>query len=460
MNNFSLYKQQPSFEFSFSEGINAIIGVNGIGKTTFVEMILYCLLGFKKEYRLKKYKRKTTLEVVKENTNYFSSRFNNTYPDNHQASVTITFLVGENVVEIRRSLYEDKILFLRINQTNFEEINEEIYEASLLELTGFLNFKSLQTIVRNFLFFDEMRINVAWEEDNQDEILRILFFNEELFNQFNTLEQTIIELDTRAKHLSEDRRIFRQKLDELLSERNELLQTKDNVEKPDPILLSEKKNNLELEKIDLLTNLEQLSDEFKIKERELNKLVGDKNRTAQQLEQIETEVNQLEVKLYSSVYDNLPDFYLSVERRMLNDGTCLVCNNHDKRLIKHAMEYSERGQCLICSSPLKEEVELDTDIIERVNKLSEIKDQLNVVLSNQSQQLEAVNKAILRINETVEKKREKFDEIGIQLIQIESLLSEIAGKQENDTFTEIVRGREKKILELTNTIKETLEQKK
>jgi DNA repair exonuclease SbcCD ATPase subunit len=460
VNHYSLYMQQPSFEYTFSDGINAIIGVNGIGKTTFVELILYCLLGFKKEYRIKKYKRNTTLEIVKENTDYFSSRFNSSYSDNNKASVLLTFLLGSNIIEVQRSLFEDKILSLIVNEEKFPEVNDEIYEVTLLGMTGFTNFKSLQTIVRNFLFFDEMRVNVAWEEDNQDEILRILFFDEELLNQFNFLEQKIVELDTRAKHLSEDRRVFRQKLDELLSERAELRNSKNESDHTDPIVYIEKKNKLELDRMELLSNLEQLSNEYKLAEQELNKLIGNRNRTSQQLEQLESEISQNEVKLYSTVYDNLPDFYITLERRLISDGTCLVCNNQHKESIKHFKEYHENGKCLVCSSPINNGPELDYSLVEQINKLSDEKEQLRVILFNQNQQVDNVNKSLKRINESILNDNVSIEEIGRQLIQIESILSEISGNEETDMFSEIVKGREKKIIELNNAISEINEQKR
>uniref|UniRef100_UPI0006D2ACEF AAA family ATPase n=1 Tax=Clostridium sp. NkU-1 TaxID=1095009 RepID=UPI0006D2ACEF len=49
VNNYSLYTQNPTFEFSFKEGISAVVGANGIGKTTFVNMIIYALIGFRDE---------------------------------------------------------------------------------------------------------------------------------------------------------------------------------------------------------------------------------------------------------------------------------------------------------------------------------------------------------------------------------------------------------------------------
>ncbi len=460
VNHYSLYKQQPSFEYEFKEGINAIIGVNGIGKTTFVEIILYCLLGFKREYRFKKYKRKTTLEINKENPEFFSSRLDISYAENSKASVSLEYLVGEDAFEVHRSLYEDKIVSFKLNTTTYDNVDESFYEKLLLESTGFSSFKSLQTIIRNFLFFDEMRVNVAWEEDNQDEILRILFFDEELLNKFNILEQKIIELDTAAKHLSEDRRIFRQKLDELLAERAQLKKNGDESEEEQLFLLIEKKNNLELEKGEIISLLGDLANQYKKEDQELNKLVGNKNRTAQQIEQLETEIAQLEVKLYSSIYDTLPDFYLSLERRLLNDGTCLVCNNKHRHLVKHTKEYKEKGICLVCSSPLNEAVEVDPGIIEQMNKLSEKKDQLKIILSNQLSQLNIKNGSVKDINNAVMKYNEKIEQINGDLINIETILAEKAGTQKNDTFSEIVKGREKKILELTQNINETNKMKR
>src|SRR5690625_2607647 len=104
--NFSLYNQQPTFSYEFKEGINAVLGINGIGKTTFIEMILYSLVVFSLE--VSKIKKTGQIKSSKINTTYFYDRCD-LKVDNSEAAVTLEYNIkGKNIV-IERSLVEDKI---------------------------------------------------------------------------------------------------------------------------------------------------------------------------------------------------------------------------------------------------------------------------------------------------------------------------------------------------------------
>lgn len=43
--NFSLYSNNLNFEYEFKDGLNLIVGGNGIGKTTFINLIIFGFIG-------------------------------------------------------------------------------------------------------------------------------------------------------------------------------------------------------------------------------------------------------------------------------------------------------------------------------------------------------------------------------------------------------------------------------
>ena len=75
VNMYTLYQQEPTFEYVFNDGINAVVGANGIGKTTFVNMIIYCLVGHKKA-KSKITKKSQKIEYV--DGDFFILLINNT----------------------------------------------------------------------------------------------------------------------------------------------------------------------------------------------------------------------------------------------------------------------------------------------------------------------------------------------------------------------------------------------
>lgn len=209
--NFSLYKKQPTFSYEFKLGINAILGINGIGKTTFIEMILYSLVGY--NLKVSEVKKK----VSKENLSYFKDRCD-PQVNNSEASVVLEYVIkGKNIV-IERSLIKDKIIKFLIDGYE-QNTDEEYYNKVLIKLMGVTDFISAQKIIRTFLIFDEQRLNVAWEVKTQDEILKILLLNEDTQIKIVELERMVSGLDTKGRHKSEDRRIIRERMSILEEER-------------------------------------------------------------------------------------------------------------------------------------------------------------------------------------------------------------------------------------------------
>ncbi|MBT2653225.1 AAA family ATPase [Oceanobacillus sp. ISL-73] len=457
VNNFSLYKQQPTFSFNFEDGISAIIGVNGIGKTTFIELILYCLVGFKREY--KQNKRANKITFTKTNTDYFTSRFNDEF-DNESVYAILTYKIGKEQISICRSLVKDEVLYVVINEKKYV-ISEEEYNKIILERLGFTEFRSLQTIIREFLVFDEQRLNVAWEMDNQDEILRILLLDEGLLVKFNELEKKIVYLDSTGRHLSEDRRIAKERIAVLVEEKKKLLgdvkkATEDTQDK-DKLNYSEllgMKTELEAEINDIEAELDQLINDSNKYMYEINKYIGERNKLNQDLEGLDNRINKEEAKLYSSIYDRLPDYYFSLEKTLINDGKCLACNSKDKKLKERFKQHKENQTCIVCSSPINIEEEIDPNIVMALNNLNNDRQELQKKIENRQKNLDRNNSAYSKIDTEVQSLLKVKEQKSQKLIQIESLLSEHKKDVPKDTYSQLLLNLDNQINKLTKQISE------
>lgn len=108
--NFSLYPGDLNFSYEFIQGVNLILGGNGVGKTTFLNILKFALIGLYKkgldvkrrevrgvEYR---YEKRVNLPY-----NYFANRMDSSVDYNEKAEVILTFKIDKTTFEITRNLF-------------------------------------------------------------------------------------------------------------------------------------------------------------------------------------------------------------------------------------------------------------------------------------------------------------------------------------------------------------------
>ena len=109
ISNYSLYNGDIDYEFV--DGLNLIIGGNGVGKTTFISIIKYALIGlYKKDLDVRVYKgEKRLIRGKYTNCNtYFRSRTEELESDK-EGGVELWFNINETEFYVKRSLYDVKI---------------------------------------------------------------------------------------------------------------------------------------------------------------------------------------------------------------------------------------------------------------------------------------------------------------------------------------------------------------
>lgn len=454
--NYSLYFQQPTFEFSFLDGISAIVGANGIGKTTFVSMIIYCLVGHKKLYNDKVRKNVKKKDVVFVDEDFFSSRMNEAFDieKNKQAAVSLTYSIGNNNIAISRSLYENKIIRLIINEENLSDLSYENYETIITDISGISDFRDFEKIIRTFLFFDELRSNIAWDTDTQDEILRILLFDEEYFAKFKVLEEEVTSWDSRGRHRSEEKRMALETYNNLVEGRNKLLKEVPNSDKSqDKNTLLSKKKLLQDEQVQLQNDIEQKSQKVSEFQVQLSNLIGEKENVSLNIERLDEEISKFETMLYTSFYDSLPDYYYTIEHALASEGKCLVCGSKSKQIKELSVENINNGHCLVCSSKIKLQEEINPDYISKINELSKKRSDEIIVLQNKNSKIEEMNKLIEDCNSDINSMSRVIDAKKREIIYIESEIYKDNVDRPADTYTEILRATENKLAKLDEEIR-------
>lgn len=161
--NYGLYvgtPDLPGLDHSFMPGVNIIVGINGLGKTTLLNILLRSLTGpfdLPSGEELGEKKRR----LVPADRLWFRRRV----PDDAvDATATVWFHVGERYFEVKRSLANLDILSLTVDQQAWPTAPaselEATYQTQIFQAAGLSSFDDFVFLLRYVVFF--WRIAKAW----------------------------------------------------------------------------------------------------------------------------------------------------------------------------------------------------------------------------------------------------------------------------------------------------------
>lgn len=420
--NYTLYPNGLDFTFNFVKGFNLVIGGNGMGKTTFVSLIKYALIGnYKKQFDYTRTYREVEIEKRERHSDdFFRNRIDNSIEVDSPPTVTINFKVGDVTISITRGLEEVKIESLSINgvEVDGEKILEAKYEilkkrgAGIEQLEIYLpfiyekefaklakiSFDDLIFFVNYILFFGEDHKTILWDNEVQKELINTFFNSPELNERRKEAERKAKYFDSRARHKSEDKRAINDVLKRIDSKNKT-----ESIESPveELIRLKEKIERLNSETI--ITHNKRTTNSSKI-----SILESDKNTMSQRLDEIETKRNQLVNTLSFSEYKNQHRLYNSFLKNIQTNHICPICNSISEELYKKAIK--DESKCWVCENDIVNTSEINNESREALKLFNEDFNKTSILLKNIQNDiilLEAENKELdIRFRDLDSEKRQ------------------------------------------------------
>lgn len=360
--NYSLFSED--IEYDFIEGVNLIIGGNGVGKTTFINIIKYALIGlYKKDLTVRNYggKKKYSRSSYSNNNSYFRSRTKQKESDK-SGYVEIFFKINNVKFKVKRSLYNVNILetsyiengsniFLKgeiIKQEKYDKI-EDIsnsfkkrtlqyqYEKTIIEKTHLSDFEDFIFFINKILLFGETRENVLWSIDTQKRLLSNFINDPKL-----EIERKNYMLD--AKYQDS---ISRHKQEEIKA-LDRVLHTIERNNNPE-------ENNAKI-KDNLVEELEKREKRekdisFKRKDLQLKNINNYKtlSEISEKINSADSEKDRIEFENNKKIWFKTNPKYQQLKKQLTNNCICPMCNTpiEDKNLI-----FDEQDKCFFCHSDL------------------------------------------------------------------------------------------------------------
>jgi len=360
--NYTLYPNGLNYNFDFIKGFNLVVGGNGMGKTTFVSLIKYSIIGnYKKQYEYTRtYKENKIEKRERHDENFFRNRIDNSLITETDPKVTINIRIKETIFTIVRGLKDiqienlfidgievdgEKILELKYENLKNKTDNKDdlknflpyIYEKEVEKIAN-ISFDDLIFFVNYILFFGEDHKTILWDEDVQKELFNTFFNSPELNRARQEAEREAKYYDSRARHKSEDKRAIRKVLDRVENK-------PEKIENPITQLTKLKEKIEKLNSDSIKTHSKRRENIVKI-----SLLESDKNNYSQKIDEIESKRNILINALSFSEYKHQHRLYNSFLKNIQSNHICPLCNSISESLHEKTINHQEK--CWACDTEL------------------------------------------------------------------------------------------------------------
>ena len=364
--NYTLYPNGLDYTYDFVKGVNLVLGGNGMGKTTFVNIIKFGLIGLYKKAKnfTRTYKDRAIVKRLLYPDDYFRARKDDSVPVNGEATVTLRFKIHEYNFEVCRSLDTGQLLSVLINEEclagqiidecRYEGLNEKEQQQFLLyayeqkiKYYSNLTFDDLIFFVNEILFFGENHSTVLWNEgidgrtDVQNELFNKYFNEPDLDEERQELLRQARYYDSLSRHRSEDMRVITKLIEKISSI------AKGGAESPSPSVNIVTLKN-QIEKIG--EELSSVHDRQVCLNNEISILQGEINRSSMQATKLDEEKKRIEREMNASLWESLHPLYDTFIRNIQLNHLCPMCSQESMYLLEKVNE--SPMHCFSCGNEI------------------------------------------------------------------------------------------------------------
>ncbi len=431
--NFDLYTEQPNVSVPINKGVFCLIGANGLGKTTFLNTLIFGLTGAvpdpaRKFLSAQKYYREASRS--EKTADYFEGRISE--HNRSTASVTIVLEWSMAKITVTRSFFDGgEITELVIakgdseehyNSGNTDSVTDlnGIYAKHINELTGLKEYTQFVFLVHFVLTFDEGRHLLMWDDAALTDALYLAFGGDpEFARKADKLREDMNRADSKGRNTKYAAKLVADKMKVLA----EATASEVGASKPEESTADIQRRHADL--------IERCS--------ETEKRLGEKRVALQDIDLKWTEASsslseaQIEYqKLFSKYFERTSSaHYHPLIKASLSEDKCAVCSTPG--VSKRISTKLTVGSCPLCDSALEKSVAKDSDtnqlkdLDKRIAKLRQV---ISSLLEKRDR-VDAEYQAAVSAAEAAKDELSSFeDEVDVSLLKGSSGGQETAVEEE------------------------------
>ena len=412
--NYTLYPNGLDYTFDFVKGVNLVLGGNGMGKTTFVNIIRYAILGlYKKPFG---YTRTYQGNIIEKRQlfpqKYFSNRMDDSIHTDASPTVSISMKINNVAVELVRDLSSITLLQLKvngielsgslINQFNYEKLSDAAKKDTLpykyeeiIKTNTNLEFDDLIFFVNEVLFFGEDHKTILWNDrdffpDVQSELFNKYFNDPDLDKKRQEAIRKAKYFDSLSRHSSEDMRA----INKVLSKMKDTPVTDhstNNKENTALILIGLREKLAEMD-----AKLAAIQKERASKSQEISLLQNEINKISLSANDIDKQLKQIEEKLNNHIWETLhPSYHVFIKNIQLNH-ICPMCNKPNDDLVEKVA--NDSNICFACGASINENTEIDTKLKNSFDEISIHRKTLYQSINSKKRTIQNIEQQIISLD--------------------------------------------------------------
>ncbi|MEP6907612.1 MAG: AAA family ATPase [Pseudoxanthomonas sp.] len=405
--NYPLYpgSTKQGLDLSFDKGVTVIAGINGIGKTTLLNLLLRMLVGptspSKAATRDMGRVSKRSLVTTKK-FSFFQDRAGVALAAN--ATSTLTFRIGGKQIAVTRRLTNLEITKLVVSGKTVTTPGNGEFLEQMAELSGLATPYDFHMVVRYVQFFTEERLPLLWSPTAQLELFKMLFVDEEIGRKLNKLFSEIQGTDTDYRN-----RTYQYNL---RSDRYEQARAKYQSVDPDlaavAAQLTAAKTELDGASRDHRRATEQVAD--------LVKQRDDADRKVESLQVMLDQENhafhQQDAAYIAQALPTLDDKFQMLMQGLGSNLGCFVCGKSGKREVAAISRRLRDNHCFVCNASLAHTsapnvIPITARALQKIeNRIDSLRIEIAAHLKAQQQQEEAYTNALALVRPTVARRHE------------------------------------------------------
>lgn len=397
VSDYGLFQNSESsgVHHEFGQGVHVIVGINGLGKTTLLNIIYRMLLGPRDMSKEDGGLASTQHKLVDwRNRKFFRSRVRDDARD-AWAEAEIGF--GTRKLTVRRSLRTLEVQALSLDATPESEATQDRYEVLVCEISGSATYFDFFAVLRFLVFFLEDRPELIWDRRSQFDMFRLLFYNRAAAAAAADAYDEVQRLDSQYRNDRVPIREARRQLDEFDAAESSGVASEIRAARRG-LAAAQEADSAHADAI------EQARADF-----EAMRLSREKGRL--DLEEARRAYEHEQELFYQHVFPDLEGTAAHVFLNLAGGGGCLVCGNRSAAAAERLRAFATMHQCPVCES----KVEAQENVISSAKFSQKRLDRVAQQVEGLRQELRRLDDEVVRseavVRELVEARRASMNDV-------------------------------------------------